>query len=186
VFALQLSESKIGAVREEFSSQPLPSILLSNVLPAAWASQLRARLAGIEWQSFFLAHRGKYLFNDSFQSPALFDEIKACTQKISSQKILLQRFRWLQLKHGDYSLLRDDTLSAGTLDVSLEFSEASIPNAELCYCYGRQVYFAVPSQPLSLSIVYRGATVLRFQRYLNHQTKDATLLRLQLSFVAIA
>ena len=185
MFSLQLSPGLIEAKRHEFGGQPLPSIFLPDVLPAAWAAQLRSRLSGATWRPFSLAHRGRYHVNEELQAPALFDELLRHTQDLSGQRLLLQRFRWVQLRHRDYSLLRDDPPVEGIIEVQLDLSAEAHPEAELCYCHRRQVYFALPSQPLALSVVARGPTVQRFQRYLTQQVKDATLHRLQLSLIPI-
>jgi hypothetical protein len=185
MFSLQLSPNVIEAKRHEFGGQPLPSILIPNILPAAWATQLRSRLAGVTWQAFSLAHRGQYHFNEEFQAPALLEALQQRTQEISGQRVLLQRARWLRFQHRDYSLLRDDLPTTNLLEAQLDLSAEAISDGELCYCHRRQVYFALPSQPLALSIVARGPTVQRFQRYLTHQVKDKTLYRLQLSFIPV-
>jgi hypothetical protein len=181
MFSLQTNQHQIKEAKQQFASLPLPAILLPDVISSTWSKQLRARLEESGWQHFSLAHRGDYLYNDSFQARALFDELRDLAQQITGDKLLLQSIRWTRWRHRSYSLLRDDISTGRQIELQLDISSQEVPNAELYYCHRRQVYAALPARPGLLSLVARGLTVQRYQRYLTHQA-NGEVLRLQMLF----
>jgi hypothetical protein len=179
VFSLQLSNAAREQAKARFFSQPMPAVLVPGVLSSAWAAQLRTRLAQSGWEPFRLAHRGHYDQNERFEAPALWDELREFVSQLTGERLQQEKFRWLRFLPGGYALLRDDLPGETSYELQLDLSAEKAPDAEVCYCHRRQVYWVVAPQPGALSLVQRGPTVQRYERYLSKLHAQAELVRLR-------
>jgi hypothetical protein len=182
MYSVQLTEKTIAQAKYQFSTDTMPALVLPDVISSMWAAKLRARLNESGWRRFSLAHRGDYDFNDSFEAPALFDDLQKLAEKISGKTLQRINSRWLQFTHERYSLLRDDMPRKDQIELQLDLSAEPIEDAELLFCHRGQAYAALPGRPGALLLAARGLTVQRYQRYLTHKTQGKTLTRLQLLF----
>ena len=142
------------------------------------ASALRAKISE-RVQPFFIADRGRYHANGEFADAELFAKLRAFAVE-SVGPLELGPHQWLRLGHGDYQLIRDDSVGrvAGRhVELILDFSERATGQAEIFYTDGA----LLPQTPLSLALVERHDSQYRYQRYLNHQVGDAQIFRLRLS-----
>jgi hypothetical protein len=168
--------------RAAFQGATIPAVVIPEMVSPATAEEIRGHLSTAGLSPFFLAHRGRYAFNDTFAAPALFQGLLTVAEHLAGAPLAIAAARWIRLVQGDYALMRDDAPPPGrTLELTLDLSTAASGGAEVCYCHKGQLFFAAPQEPRSLAVVERGPAVQRYERYLGHRAGDAEVVRLRLS-----
>jgi hypothetical protein len=140
------------------------------------AADLRAR---ISMRPFFIADRGRYHQGELVEGE-LFERLRESAERTAGAPLEVASHQWLRLGHGDYQLMRDDSVGrveGRHLELILDFSEQATGQAEIFYSDGP----LLAQTPLSLALVERHDSQYRYQRYLNHQVGDAQVFRLRLS-----
>jgi hypothetical protein len=87
--------------------------------------------------------------------------------------------RVLRLHPGDYLLAHHDRLhDDNPVEVTLDLSPASVPEAEVHYRRRGQTFFRFECVPGALAIVERGPTVTCNHTYVSRRYPDAQVIRL--------
>ena len=166
--------------RAAFRSAPIPAVVIPNVISPAAAEPLRDAVLSAPFTRFDLAPRGRYAFLDAAPNPALEGALLAIAEPIVERRLEVASSRWSRLVHGDYALLRDDRADKPSVELTLDISERASGGAEICYCHRGRLVFAAPQIPGSLTIVERGPSIRRYERYLSRHVGDAEIVRLRL------
>ncbi|UQA55176.1 hypothetical protein [Polyangium aurulentum] len=176
--------SPLAQLKQSYLAATIPAVTIPGVLSLEAAEEIRARLAGGDFEPFFLAHRGRYARNASYADEELFEGLVALAQEVTGEPLRVAAFRWMRLVRGDYALMRDDPAPLDrhtelTLDVSGDVTGA----AEICYAHRGRLFHAVSQLPGAVGLVQRGPTIRRYDRYLNHAVRDAEIVRLTLTLM---
>jgi hypothetical protein len=166
-----------------YCAAPIPAVVLPDAISAPARAAIRSRLAETGLQPFYLAHRGRYAFNDTWVDPALFEGLAVIAEHLAGASLEIMGLCWIQMVRGDYALIRDDRPTARrSLELTLDLSEAPVEGGgEVCYRHRGQLFFAVTPAPGSLAVVERGTTIERYTRYLTHRVADQGIVRLRLA-----
>lgn len=174
----------LSPYREAYRGALLPAVVVPGALSEPAAAELRAELSAAGFEPYWLADHGRYEVNDALAAPELFDSLREIAEHLAGAGLEVQAARWLGLRRGSYSLLRDDVMVAGqerSVELTLDLSAGSCGEAEVVYTHRGQVYFAAPQRPGALALVERGPTVRRYDRYLTHRVGAAEILRLRMA-----
>lgn len=176
--------SKLAPYRTAFRSATVPAVVIPAALRDEGAEQIRGRLAESGLRPFHLAHRGRYARSDSFHDEALFTRLGAIAEHVAGAPLTQREARITRLVHGDYALTRDDTPPEGrSLELTLDLSlEGELGGGEVCYTHRGQLIFVVPQVPGNLSLVERGPSIRRYERYLGHRAGDREIVRLRIGY----
>jgi hypothetical protein len=180
-------EARLAPYRAAYVASVIPAVVIPSAITVEIASLLRERLLEEGLYPYFLPHRGRYAVNDSFTEPDLWEQLQALASAVSGQRLSVFDARWSLLRRGDYALTRDDTAPLDRhVELTLDLSAAPVGEGgsfggEVCYAHRGQLFFAAPQAPGSLTLVERGPTIRRYERYLTHRAGDAEVIRLRLS-----
>ncbi len=145
---------------------------------------LREQVDAASFQSFDVPDRGHYEHTSELAIPALFDDLRAIAEQVTTRALTIVRARWLRLRHRDYQLMKDDgrdrPVAGAHVEVMFDFSAQPTGTAEVVYTDGYESW-VVPQVPAMISIVGREPWLYRYQRYLNVALAGVTLHRLYLS-----
>jgi hypothetical protein len=161
-------------------------VVVPDVIEAAAASSLRARLAG-RWSTYDVADRGRFAIATTALEPELFARLCALAAAITGRALRVGTHRWTRLGHGDYALMRADAAlraAGGHIEVSLDLSPAATGEADIVYV-DRGDLAVVAQVPGSLAIVGRRPSTWRFDRYLTARVGDGAVWRLRLALLPI-
>jgi hypothetical protein len=185
-------EARLAPYRAAYVASVIPAVVIPGAITVETASLLRERLLEEGLCPYYLPHRGRYAVNDSFTEPDLWEQLETLASAMAGQPLSIFDARWSLLRRGDYALTRDDTAPLErhvelTLDVSPVPAPAPAPapvssaGGEVCYAHRGQLFFAAPQALGNLTLVERGPTIRRYERYLTHRAGDAEVIRLRLS-----
>ncbi|MEO7329171.1 MAG: hypothetical protein ABI193_11360 [Minicystis sp.] len=176
--------TKLAPYRDAFRSATFPAVVVPAAIRDEGAEQIRAGLAATGLQPFQLAHRGRYAYRDDFVDGALFARLRAVAEHIAEAALVIGEARITRLVQGDYVLSRDDRAPEGrSLELTLDLSlEGELGGGEVCYTHRGQLIFVVPQAPGNLSIVARGPSIRRYERYLGHLAGEREIVRLRMGF----
>ncbi|MGE3763840.1 MAG: hypothetical protein AB7L94_16375, partial [Kofleriaceae bacterium] len=148
--------------------------VVPDAITPALAAELRSRWA---FTRYTLVDRGSYE-HATVDEPALFAKLVEVVAKRAHVDRVVEA-RVLRLSPGDYLLAHHDRMHEGNpIEIVLDVSEAATPGAEVHYRRRGAVFFRVPSQPRSLSIVERGPTVTCNHTYVSKLHAGASVVRL--------
>lgn len=171
------------ALRAQFADARCHHVMVPGFLADPAAAPLREQVNAAGFASYDEPDRGRYERNHELAIPALFDDLRAITEKLVQRPLRLDHARWLRLRHRDYQLIKDDArdrpIAATHLEVTLDFSALATGQAEVVYTDGHESW-VVPQLPGSLSIVEREPWLFRYARYLNVEVADTVVHRLRL------
>jgi hypothetical protein len=176
--------ANLAPFRSSFRAATFPAVVIPAAITDEAAEQVRARLAEQGLRPFYLAHRGRYAHSDTFVDPSLEGRLLALAEHVTEARLERTKARVSRLIQGDYALTRDDDAPEGrSLELTLDLSLAgALGGGEVCYTHRGQLVFVVPQEPGSLSLVERGPTVRRYERYLGHRAGDREIVRLRIGF----
>jgi len=166
--------------RAAFHSAPIPAVVIPDVLSPAAARPIRDAILAADFTPFDLAPRGRYAFLDGARDAAFEGALVAVAETIVARRLRVARSRWTRLVHGDYALLRDDRDEDPSVELTLDVSERASGGAEICYCHRGRLVFAAPQIPGTLTVVERGPSIRRYERYLSRRVGDAEVVRLRI------
>lgn len=165
----------------DWTTSPLPAVLVPDALPAARLAELREALARAS------SHRETRIDRASFEELWLEDdalrtsleqELVARASSVTGRRLAIFAIRFVRFVPGDYALTRADHVHEDRpVEVVLDVSRAHVPGAEVHYRHRGQVFFVVPSAPGTLAVVERGPTVLANHTYVSKRIADAEVLR---------
>lgn len=160
----------------------IPSVVLPGALSEPTTAAIREQVVEAGFQPFWVADRGRYEMNDTLEAPELFDSLREIAEHLAGAHFTVELARWLRLRRGSYALLRDDAAQTERhLELTLDLSAGSCGEAEVIYTHRGQIFFAAPQQPGTMTLVERGPTVRRYDRYLTHRVGDAEIVRLRMA-----
>jgi hypothetical protein len=148
------------------------AVIVPDVVDRATAAAIRARL---RWVPYTLVDRGRYAFCDDLELGELADVIARLAGRAAISA------RAIRLGPGDYTLVRHDTPRVG-LEVAIDLSAASVPNAELHYRQRGQLFHRFPCVPGTATIVERTATVAANHSYVSKLHTGAEIVRVIATF----
>lgn len=155
------------ALRETMAAAELPSLLLPEAIDADVAAELRARLEAAGLTRYSLADRGRYEHNDTLQVVPLWNELGQFAADLAGAPMSVTRARWFRLRHGDYSLVKDDSRTRPPggrhLELVLDLSAGNSGEAHVVYADGR-TGLAVPQVTGLLAVVDRSPSIARYLR----------------------
>ena len=150
------------------------SVLPAVIVPAA-ISDLEI-LKGVEWTRWGLLDRASYEFAEAPAIPEILEALVGIASEITGRSLHRRSHRALRLAPGDYILSSHDRIHEDRpVELTLDLSEAEVPDAEIHYRHRGQVYFAVRSAPGSLAIVERGPTVTSNHTYVSLRNKGSVV-----------
>jgi hypothetical protein len=161
-----LMEGAAEAFRESMAVATPRSVLLPSVIDDATAADLRARVDAAGWTPYALADRGRFHYCDTLRVDPLWDELTAVASSLAGARLAIVRARWMRLRRGDYSLVKEDCATRPDgphLELVLDISSGASGEAEVVYIEGADA-LAVPQMTGILSIVARTPAITRFQR----------------------
>lgn len=173
-------ERDLQAHRAAFYSAPIPAVVIPGVISPDAAEPIRAAILSAAFTQFDLAPRGRYAFLDGARDAALEGALLSIAESVVDRRLAVARSRWTRLGRGDYALLRDDQDEEASVELTLDISERASGGGEICYCHRGRLVFAAPQVPGALTIVDRGSSIRRYERYLSRRVGDAVIVRLRL------
>jgi hypothetical protein len=157
------------------------AIVLPGVIDATHAAAIRERLEHTGYTRYALLDRGSYEVLADPREPDLFAALLAVAAQATGRSLAFAEARALRLLPGDYLLAHHDRIHAGhPVELVLDLSSATVPDAEVHYRRRGQVYFRVPCAPGSLAIVERGPTVSCNHTYVSKRHVGASVVRLMI------
>ena len=185
---LYAKESTIAGLRVLWARGAPPSLFLPDAIDKELAEALREG-AGEHLVDFWIADRGRWSHAALDGGHPLFAPLIELASKVSDRPLHAASARLLRFTHRDYALFRGDEgptfLEGATsfVELTADLSARSIGQCDLTYDDGGARRIQLPQAALSLSLVERDATLLRAERYVTHQARDAAVVRLRLSLV---
>lgn len=161
-----IAEGAAELLREMMATAPLPSMMLPGAIDEAAIAELRARVDAAGWTEYALADRGRYAFNDTVRDDALWAELTTLVNSVAGAPMSLARARWMRLRRGDYSLVKDDSRTrppGRCIEVTLDVSSGSSGEAHVVYVLGMNA-LTVPQLPGLLGVVDRSPAMTRYHR----------------------
>jgi hypothetical protein len=166
-------------LQAEWNAMPMPAVVVPAVLGAELAAEARARLERAEYTRYALLDRGSYDVVTSPAEPELLVHLAGIASAVTGRSLEVADVRALRLLPGDYVLVRHDRVHEGRpVELVLDLSPASVPDAEVHYRHRGQVYFTFPSTPGALALVERGPTVMSNHTYVSKRHAGTSVVRL--------
>jgi hypothetical protein len=165
--------------RAQFAASPLAAVLVDGAAPL---EPLRAQVQALSYRDYFIADRGRYQFNDSFQSDGL-EPLIGLAQQITGKTITCTRARCTRHVHGDYAQPKDDDRfwprTGATLELTIDLSNAASDEGQIVY-FNASGSLVLPQKPGACALIARTAPLTRYERYLNYRLADNVIYRLRL------
>lgn len=178
----------IEALSKRFVESGLPAVSMDAILDT---SVLAAALEAIETLSFErrdLADQGVYDHASDAAAPEVEEALVELASRIARTPLEARARRWYRMRAGDYTLVKDDRwiteAAPGWLDLSVDLSPEPTGEAEVVFMHRGAPFFTAPQRLGVVSLVTRGPTVTRFDRYLTHRVGSREVQRLRLLLVA--
>jgi hypothetical protein len=150
-------------------------VVIPDAIDRGMLASARARLA--DFSRYALLDRGSY--EVSHVDVGLSDAIRTIAQRTTNRELAIAEMRVLRLGPGDYLLAHHDRLhDDNPVEVMLDLSAASVPDAEVHYRRRGQVFLHVPCVPGSVAVVERGPTVTCNHTYISKLHPNAAVVRL--------
>ncbi len=169
----------IEVLRAQWAASPLGAILIPNAVPI---DELRAEVQSLPYRDYFIADRGRYQFNDSFQSTSL-APLKQLAEELLGKPLALVATRCTRHVAGDYAQPKDDDRfwppTGATLELTIDLSSAASDEGQIVY-FNARGSLVLPQQPGACVLVDRTAPLTRYERYLTHRLGDRAIHRLRL------
>ena len=160
---------------------PRIATIVPDAVGSVLAAELRERFDRAGYTRYALVDRGSY---DELVDPGELEPIAALiaiATEITERSLTLADARVLRLAPGDYLLAHHDRRHEDDqVELILDLSPATVPNAAVHYRRNGDVYFEVPSQPCALSVVARAPTVSCNHTYISKLHVGASVVRLVL------
>jgi hypothetical protein len=155
------------------------AVVVPDVVGAAWAAELRARLEARGYARYALVDRGSYGVVTGPDEPALYARLIDVAARATGRALRFAEARALRLGAGDYLLAHHDRVHDDTpVEVTLDLSPVSVPGAELHYRQRGKVYFRFAGTPGAAAVVERGPTVTCNHTYVSQRDAAAVVIRL--------
>src|SRR5262249_17949060 len=137
--------------------------LLTEVVSAEEAANLRARLLAAGLERYEIADRGRYERNFALADARLFAGLKEIAERTLGARLSVSGAEWNRLCRGDYALTKDDgsTLRGPHVELCLDFSSSASEEAQAIW-FNPQESFHLPHQPGTLAIVDRRRKTSRY------------------------
>jgi hypothetical protein len=175
----------LAPFQRAYAESPLPHVEVPGAVSPALAARVRAGLAGVPFEAFELAPRGRYQRSTAPPDAELAGTLAAVASFLAGRPLAILGATWLRARHRSYALLRDDEPPPGAAaELVLDVSERATSEGQLLYTHRGQTYFVATQAPGSLALVARGPTVRRYMRYVTHRAGDAAIVRLVLALGA--
>ena len=166
-------------LRAEWNATSLPSAVVPSAIGPELATEARARLERADYTRYALLDRGNYDEVKSPREPELIAALAGIAKAVTGRSLEVAEVRALRLLPGDYVLVRHDRVHEGRpVELVLDLSAQSIPDAEVHYRHRGQVFFVFPSTPGALALVERGPTVMSNHTYVSKLHAGASVVRL--------
>ncbi len=155
------------------------AVVVPDVIDAAFAAELRARIAETGYARFALLDRGSYELCARVEEHTLFAVLATLVARETGRVLAVTEARALRLRAGDYLLAHHDRLrDDNPVEVMLDVSAARVPGADVHYRRRGQVFLRVASAPGAASIVERGPSVGCNHAYVSRLRADAEIVRI--------
>lgn len=166
--------------QKAWQSSPLPAVIVPDVVGSRLAAEVRERGSAAGYVRYGLLDRGSYAFAREVREPELLAALTGIASEITGRALVVKDARLVRLVAGDYVLVRHDRVHDDRpVELLLDLSAVPVPGADVHYRHRGQVYFVAPSAPGSLSIVERGPTVMKNDRYVSRRNEGAEVIRLE-------
>ena len=153
------------------------ALLVPGAIDAARADAVRERWTP-QLSRYALLDRASYEFVDAVDEPALVTLMQRAAERATGRKLVCDTTRLVRLAPGDYVLAHHDRIHEDNpVEVTIDLSAASVPDAEIHYRRSGQVFFRVPCVPGMLAIVERGVTVTCNHCYVSKLHAGASVFR---------
>ncbi|CAN5879576.1 hypothetical protein BH11MYX3_BH11MYX3_22940 [soil metagenome] len=130
----------------------------------------------VAYRRYALLDRGSYEHCEDVEVPSV---LVTMASEITDRALRVASARLLRLLPGDYVLARHDRVDEDhRVEVILDLSPAAVPGAEVRYLRRGQVFFRVPSQPGTASIVERDPATQCHHTYVSKLHVGASVVRL--------
>jgi hypothetical protein len=167
------------SLHDEWIASRLPAVLVPSAIGQELAAEVRARLDRAEYTRYALLDRGSYDVATNPGEPELLAVLTGIAEAVTGRSLEVAEARALRLRPGDYVLVRHDRVHEGRpVELVLDLSAASVPEAEVHYRHRGQVFFVFPSTPGTLALVERGPTVMSNHTHVSKRHADASVVRL--------
>lgn len=166
-------------LQAEWHASALPAVVVPSAIGPELAAEARARLERANYTRYALLDRGSYDVLASPAEPELLAALTGIAAAVTGRSLEVAEVRALRLGPGDYLLVRHDRVHEGRpVELVLDLSPASVPDAEVHYRHRGQVFFTFPSTPGALALVERGPTVMSNHTYVSKRHAGASVVRL--------
>ncbi len=177
----------VSSLDEVFGARA--AIVVPDVIGAAGAADVRARLERGGFRRYALVDRGSYAWTDDVDEPALVAELATIAGEVTGVAPDVApdvgSVVAIRLGPGDYVLAHHDPCArarAGAADrlveLVLDVSATATAGAEVHYRRHGQLFHRVPSQPGALSVVERDAGITSHHTYVTKRNTTAGVTRL--------
>jgi hypothetical protein len=171
-----------------FGTSQLPAVSIPSGCSEGATRELLSTVSWVRFARTALAHRGCYERATVPVPEASLAELLELASECARRPLTVAMHQWSRLRAGDYSLARDDDawaerLTPTGIDLTVDLSADASGEAEVVFTHRGQPFFTMPQRPREVSIVQRGPTVRRYERYLTHRLEDHVVTRLRLGLV---
>lgn len=167
------------SLQAEWNASALPAVVVPSAIGPELAAEARARLEHAEYKRYALLDRGSYDVVASPVEPELLEALTGIATAVTGRALEVAEVRAVRLRPGDYVLVRHDRVHEGRpVELVLDLSPTSVPDAEVHYRHRGQVFFTFPSTPGALALVERGPTVMSNHTYVSKRHAEASVVRL--------
>ena len=165
--------------RTTYTSASMPAVTIPTAVGSKIASELRTRFLDRGYTRYALLDRGSYDWLDSPPIPDLTPIFEGVASEVTGRTLAVASARVLRLLPGDYLLVRHDRVHEDrAVELVLDLSPMSVPNAEVHWRHRGQVFFTMPSRPGTMSLVERGPTVMSNHTYVTRRWTGTAVIRL--------
>ena len=156
---------------------------IATVVPDAvgpsLAAELRARLDRAGYVRYALLDHGSYEVALAPDEPTVLAALAGVAGQLTGRALVVADARAVRLGPGDYLLARHDRGHDDRLvELMLDLSPASVPDADVHYRRHDQLVLQVVSRPGALSIVERGPETACHHAYVSKRHAGACVVRL--------
>jgi len=165
--------------RTTYASSAMPAVTIPTAVGSKIATELRTRFLDTGYARYALLDRGSYDHLDSPPIPDLVPIFEGVSSEVTGRTLTVVSARVLRLLPGDYLLVRHDRVHDDRpVELVLDLSPMSVPDAEVHWRHRGQVFFTMPSKPGTMTLVERGPTVMSNHTYITKRWTGTAVVRL--------
>lgn len=167
------------SARANYSSSAMPAVTIPTAIGSKIAAELRTRFLDRGYTRYALLDRGSYDGLDAPPIPDLVPIFEGVSSEVTGRALTVASARVLRLLPGDYLLVRHDRVhEERPVELVLDLSPMSVPDAEIHWRHRGQVFFTMRSTPGAMTLVERGPTVMSNHTYVTKRWTGTAVVRL--------